>query len=301
MSPSIERSRFRILPPHLAALGLQSVELAIDGASQAHVVVGGLGTPMLLLHGWPQTWLCWRLTLPVLVKRHKVFVVDLPGVAGSDPWSGGASTSILADWCVRVLDRLGVEAAHMVGHDVGAWIAAAFVVTNPARAISVSFLDGALPGITPDAFYGLREGAPTWHFHVHANPRAAQFLIGNRPREYVEWFMRSKSAAPTFFRSEDLEPYLSAYGSWRELQESFRWYQNLPDSAASVRQGLARRPYEGRVLAMSGAKARGSRMIDEVRGAFPQAKGVVLPDVGHYLPEEAPYEVARYLDELASG
>jgi haloacetate dehalogenase len=59
------------------------------GDTAYHVVVGGSGPPVLLLHGFPQTHLCWDRVAPALAERHTVVLVDLRGYGASTAPPGG--------------------------------------------------------------------------------------------------------------------------------------------------------------------------------------------------------------------
>ncbi|MFX0577254.1 alpha/beta fold hydrolase [Nocardia nepalensis] len=50
----------------------------VDGV-RMHYVTGGHGTPVVLIHGWPQTWYGWWPIMPALAEHHTVYAVDLPG------------------------------------------------------------------------------------------------------------------------------------------------------------------------------------------------------------------------------
>ena len=58
-----------------------SHHMASVNGTQIHYVVGGHGDPIVLLHGWPETWYSWHLVMPALAKNYTVIAPDLPG-----PW-----------------------------------------------------------------------------------------------------------------------------------------------------------------------------------------------------------------------
>src|SRR2546422_6221905 len=84
-----------------------------------HYVTAGAGDPVVLLHGWPQTWHEWRHLIPALASRYTVVAPDLRGFGDSDkPASGYDKRTVAAD--IRHLVRhLGLREITLVGHDLG--------------------------------------------------------------------------------------------------------------------------------------------------------------------------------------
>jgi pimeloyl-ACP methyl ester carboxylesterase len=100
------------------------------------VRVEGEGPAVLLLHGFPDSWKIWRHQIPALVANgFQVIAPDLRGFGDSDKPAGidayrvGKSVSDLT----MVLDALGIERAHVVGHDWGAGVAWALALLAPDR------------------------------------------------------------------------------------------------------------------------------------------------------------------------
>ena len=66
------------------------------GDVRLHAVIGGDGPPLLLVHGWPQTWYAWRLLMPALAQHFQVIAVDQRGIGLSDKPEDGYDTGTLA-------------------------------------------------------------------------------------------------------------------------------------------------------------------------------------------------------------
>jgi len=66
------------------------------GEVRLHAVIGGDGPPLLLVHGWPQTWYAWRMLMPALARDFQVIAVDQRGIGLSDKPTGGYDTGTLA-------------------------------------------------------------------------------------------------------------------------------------------------------------------------------------------------------------
>ena len=93
------------------------------GDLRQHALTGGEGPPLLLVHGWPQTWYAWRMLMPALARDFSVIAVDQRGIGLSGKLSGGYDTCTLASDLVALMDALGHPRFAMYGTDVGMPIA----------------------------------------------------------------------------------------------------------------------------------------------------------------------------------
>src|ERR1700691_4230297 len=122
--------------------------------------VTGVGRPVVLLHGFPDSGRLWRHQVPALVDAgFQTIVPDLRGYGGSDRPADVEADSIpfLARGVVAVLDSLGIERAHVVGHDWGAALAWAFGSLLPDRVDHLVALSVGHPSAFMSAGYVQRE------------------------------------------------------------------------------------------------------------------------------------------------
>lgn len=100
------------------------------------------GPPIVLLHARGGTTVVWRPNIPALAVRHRVYSIDLLGEAGrSEQTAPIRAADDQAAWLATVLERLEIEAAHLVGVSFGGWIACNQAVRAPARVASISLLE----------------------------------------------------------------------------------------------------------------------------------------------------------------
>ena len=121
------------------------------GALRQHAVIGGDGPPLLLVHGWPQTWYAWRLVMPALARDFQVIAVDQRGTGLSDRPPDGYDTGTLAGDLVALMDALGHQRFAMVGHDTGMWIGYALAADHPDRLDRLAVAETPTPGRLPIA------------------------------------------------------------------------------------------------------------------------------------------------------
>jgi pimeloyl-ACP methyl ester carboxylesterase len=120
-----------------------------NGELRLHAVTGGDGPPLLLVHGWPQTWYQWRLVMPTLARDFQVVAVDQRGIGLSDKPEGGYDTATLARDLVALMDALGHRRFAVVGFDTGMLISYALAADHPDRVERLVVGEAPLPGISP--------------------------------------------------------------------------------------------------------------------------------------------------------
>lgn len=115
--------------------------LTTDGHRLAYVR-GGSGEPLILVHGLTTSSFIWDTLLPFLGVRHDVIAVDLLGTGDSDrPVPADCSLAAHAERLVSLVDTLGLETIHLVGHDIGGGIAQIFSVGNTDRVASLGLVN----------------------------------------------------------------------------------------------------------------------------------------------------------------
>jgi len=84
---------------------------------------GGSGEPLVLLHGFTDTWRTWELVLPALERRHDALAPTLAGHAGGPSLNGSVDDAVIADAVERAMDDAGFETAHIAGNSLGGYVA----------------------------------------------------------------------------------------------------------------------------------------------------------------------------------
>jgi haloacetate dehalogenase len=106
-----------------------------------HLVQGGHGDPLLFLHGYPQTHVCWHRVAPILAEQFTVVCPDLRGFGDSakppsDPEHRAYSKRVMAQDQVEVMRSLGFNKFAVVGHDRGARVAHRMALDHARRSPS---------------------------------------------------------------------------------------------------------------------------------------------------------------------
>src|SRR3989475_9389373 len=98
--------------------GFTERDAEVNGV-RIHYSIGGKGSPVVLLHGYPQTSHMWNPIMPLLAENHTVIVSDLRGAGGSSKPESGYDKKNMAAGISAVVSSLGVKQASVVGHDIG--------------------------------------------------------------------------------------------------------------------------------------------------------------------------------------
>jgi pimeloyl-ACP methyl ester carboxylesterase len=96
---------------------------------------GGSGPPLVLLHGFMESWRSWDLVLPMLERRHDVLAVTLAGHAGGPPIEGEADAETVTGAVERAMDEAGMPTAHVAGNSLGGYAALKLAERGRARTV----------------------------------------------------------------------------------------------------------------------------------------------------------------------
>jgi len=266
-----------------------------------HYVTLGQGRPVVLLHGWPQTWYEWRLLMPLLANQFQLIAPDLRGLGDSSrPLSGYDKKTVADDIWQLIHDHLGYETFAVVGHDVGAVVAFRFAADHPEAVTHLALLDVPVIGIETGKLGGLAPAGqlPRWHHLFHLVPDLPEALTFGRERIYLEWFFNWGTDQAGVFSDADISEYVRAYAQAGAMRAGFNMYRALPqdiaDNHATLSTGF-QLPMPTLGLGGGGSRGRGDLVVESLRRVALHAEGGSVPDCGHFIPEERPLELAERL------
>ncbi|KUN79308.1 alpha/beta hydrolase [Streptomyces bungoensis] len=188
--------------------------VTVDDGVTLHAAVGGTGTPVVLLHGFPQTRLMWRHVAAGLAADHTVICPDLRGYGASDkPAESGPevySKRTMARDIVRLAAELGHDRFTLAGHDRGALVAFRAAMDHPDTVSRALFLD-VLPTLdTWNALHGV-SGAVGFHLYLMAQaPGLPERMIQASADAFFSYFLDAWSNAPDAIPAEVRDHYVAA-------------------------------------------------------------------------------------------
>ena len=282
--------------PHLPAdfTGTFTSRYVDTGDLRQHVVTGGEGPPLLLVHGWPQTWYAWRLVMPGLARDFQVVVPDQRGCGLSGKPQDGYDTGTLAGDLAALMDMLGHQRFAVAGHDTGMWIGYALAADHPGRVDRLAVAEAAMPGVSPSPplFGSAQANDRLWHFAFNRLADVNEQLVTGREDIYFGFqFAKAAHKLP----DDVVRYYVDALAVDPDaLRGSFAAYRALDATIAQNQQRKTRR-LTLPVLAIGGTEGIGEGAANTMRLAADGVQSVVIPGSGHYCLEEVPGEIVAAL------
>jgi len=252
-----------------------------------HYLIGGKGSPVVLLHGYTQTSHMWHPIMPLLAQRHTVIVPNLRGAGKSARTEAGYDKKNLAADIHELTSSLGFDRVSVVGHDIGLMVAYAYAAQFPQATERAVLLDAFLPGIGDWKNVWLMRD--NWHFHFTGETAIA--LVKGRERIYFEHFWNDFAADKTKSIPEaDRRIYSAAYARANGMRAGFQYFKTFDQDARDFATFSATK-LDMPLLVLTGEKASGTFLIDQARLVANNVSGTVVKGAGHWLMEEATDQV----------
>ncbi|MEN1883591.1 alpha/beta fold hydrolase [Streptomyces mirabilis] len=273
-----------------------------------HVAVAGSGSPIVLLHGFPQTHLMWRHVATDLAADHTVICPDLRGYGASDkPVDTGADGNAyakrtMAADVVSLARALGHERFALAGHDRGALVAIRAGLDHPEAITHLASLD-VLPTLDMwDVMHGTG-AAVGFHLYLMAQPpglpermihAAADVFFGH----FLDIWTRDPRAIPDEIRAAYLAASRAAVPSIVADYRASAGIDVEHDRADRAAGNRLRMPVA--VLQQDWGAALGFDAAARWRAWAPDLRHTTV-SCGHFMAEEAPADVVKAIRDLVAG
>ena len=266
------------------------------GELAVHVAEAGEGMPLVLLHGWPQHWYCWHRVVPLLADRYRLIMPDLRGHGWTAAPDDNYDKEQLASDLLGLLDVLELPRVGLVGHDWGGWTGFLACLRAPER--FTGFL--ALGIVPPFQRPSLQKALQAWRMVYQvplSTPLLGQALMRSTPR-FVEAAVRGGSRRPV----GDVSTYGEVMSEPARARATVRLYRTfLLKESRHVMTGR----YAGQRLSVPTRLVNGASdvisspaLLDGWQDHADDMTVEILDGVGHFVPEEAPEEVADRIRRL---
>ncbi len=271
------------------------------GDIRLSVTIEGDGDPVILLHGFPELAYSWRHQIPALAGAgYRAIAPDLRGYGASDRPARVEDYGIqaLAGDVIALMDALGLERAHVVGHDWGgslAWVAATL---HPDRVASLVILNSPHPVASAEARNeDPEQRAKSWYMLLFQFPGVAEAWLSSNDFHNLR-DMVFRNAAPGTFTAAEEAVFVDAFTKEGALTAALNYYRANMPAAAWLRPPPQLPPVTVPTLVVWGEADAYlglgllERSITKVAGPLRVER---LPGVSHWVQQEAPDRVNALL------
>jgi len=258
-------------------------EIKTDGAT-IYVRVGGKGPAVVMLHGFGDTGDMWAPLAGALAKDHTVVVPDLRGMGLSSYPDTGYDKKTQAQDIARVMDKLNVQKADLVTHDIGNMVGYSLAAQYPDRVTRWVVIDAPLPGIGP--WDEILKSPLLWHFNFRGPD--VDRLVKGRERIYLDRFWNELSANPKAIDEATRRHYAKIYARPGAMHAAFNQFAAFSQDASDNKAFANKGKLTMLILALGAEKSFGEQQAAIMREVGTNVEGGIIANSGHWIMEEQP-------------
>ncbi|WP_431279182.1 alpha/beta fold hydrolase [Leifsonia poae] len=274
--------------------GVRHATAAVNGTRLHYVAAGDRGAPVLLVHGFPETWWAFRRLIPLLAAHHRVYAVDLRGFGDSDTAGDDYSGAVAAEDLHALIESLSVGPMHVVGQDVSGGVVYRLAATHPEAVISLTAIESGLAGFGAEGLADVTHGG-VWYIGALAAPGIASLLFEKEARAFVgEYLYPLYGVAPSAVGSDDIAEFARTYGRPGGFAGAAGLYRGMLTEGDELRALATDAPLRMPVTAI-GSSGGGFTYAAFSKVAAEDVTSIQLDGVGHYVAQEAPDALADAL------
>ncbi|WP_193607168.1 alpha/beta fold hydrolase [Nocardioides lijunqiniae] len=261
----------------------------LDGTRLHHVSAGTAGSPVLLVHGWPETWWAFHRLIPLLAREHRVHAVDLRGFGDSGNGDGDYDEADSVADLHQLVEHLGEGPVHLLVQDISGGIGFQVAARHPDDVLSLVAVESTLAGFGLETLADVNRGG-SWHVGMLGAPGIPDLLLPGHERALLDWAW-SLMAAPDTVTEEDAVEFVRTYSRPHAWRGSAGLYRSLFADAGRTRALAEASPLSMPVLTVDAASHPfTASTFGQVAGA--DVTSVHLAGVGHLVAQEAPEALA---------
>jgi pimeloyl-ACP methyl ester carboxylesterase len=285
---------------HATVAGIRHETTTVNGARLHHVAAGTSGSPVLLVHGFPETWWAFRTLMPLLAARHRVHAVDLRGFGDSDIADETYSSAVAAEDLHALIEHLSVGPMHVVGQDISGGLVYRLAATHPEDVISLTAVESGLAGFGAERLADVTNGG-AWYIGALAAPGIASLLFEQQARVFIgDYLYPMYNVGASAVGAADVAEFARTYGRPGGFSGAAGLYRSMLTEGPELRALAQDAPLAVPVTAI------GSRGGGFTREAFRNVTArdvtdIRLDGVGHYVAQEAPQLLAEALIDTFAG
>lgn len=266
----------------------------VNGTSLHYVQADGAGSPVLLVHGFPETWWAFHRLIPLLAQRHRVIAVDLRGFGDSDIGSVDDDSATSAEDLHALVDHLELGPVHVVGQDISGATVFRLASRHPTDVLSLTAIEMGLAGFGLEGLADVTHGG-AWHIGVLVAPGIPEMLLAGRERDFLgDFAFPAMTAVPGSVTDADVTEFARTYSRPGGFRGASSLYRSMLGEGSDITALAAEHPLSAPVLTVdTGGDAFTASTLSAAVGAG--VRSVHLDNVGHCAAMEAPHAVAAAL------
>jgi len=224
-----------------------------------------------------------------LINDHTVIVPDLRGMGLSSYPNGGYDKKTQGQDIAAVMDKLGVQKADLVTHDIGNMVGYTLAAQFPDRITKWAVIDAPLPGIGP--WDEILKSPLLWHFNFRGPD--VDRLVKGRERIYLDRFWNELSANPKAIDEATRRHYAKIYARPGAMHAAFNQFAAFSQDASDNKAFAAKAKLTMPILALGAEKSFGAQQAEIMREVGTNVKGGIIANSGHWIMEEQPDQTVK--------
>jgi len=270
----------------------------VGGVMLHYVSAGNAGSPVLLVHGFPESWWAFHRLIPFLAERQRVFAVDLRGFGDSSAAADDFTSADAAEDLHALIRALEVGPVHIAAQDIAGGAVYRLATEHPEDVKSLIATEMGLAGFGLEGLGDVTHGG-SWHIGALAAPGMARMLFTGREEELLgSWAFPSMTAVQGAIDDTDVAEFARGFAREGGWNGAAGLYRSMLAEGADF-QSRAAMPIAVPALAVGGfgGSFTADTLAHVVSGAV---DAVELDGVGHYVALEAPERLASAILEFTS-
>jgi pimeloyl-ACP methyl ester carboxylesterase len=280
----------------------------LNGVKLHYLPRVGEGPDLVLMHGLAANLAFWYIKIaPSLMRDYRVTMYDLRGHGGSGMPASGYTTADMATDLHALLDEIGIDRAHLVGHSYGGAIALHYASHHPERVASLTLADTRIRGLQPTQRLKDWPNAEVWKKKLDELKISASLDDPEMGYRLLEILARAKLQGNDLRNAVDAQ-FSPFWLSKKASRTAEGWLRLLRTTTASkdfmLASGLTRekiRQINQPVLALFGEFSNCLPSCWGLKRHLPNCKVVIVPRAGHFHPMVRPAFFVRKLRSFLRG
>jgi pimeloyl-ACP methyl ester carboxylesterase len=276
----------------------------LNGAQLHYVRAGTTGSPILLVHGWPESWWAFRKLIPLLATTHRVVAVDLRGFGDSSATDGSYDEATSAEDLHQLVEHLDLGPVHVLCQDISGGLGFRFAAGHAENVRSFTAIESTLAGFGLEALADVNHGG-SWHVGFLGAPGIPTMLLPGHEREFIAgWAYPMMTAVKGAVTESDLDEFTRTFArpdGWRGTEGLYR---SVFSDQGQTRARAESQPLTVPVLTVDAFSAPFTEQTFR-QVAAGEVTSIQLAGVGHLVAQEAPealsVAVLEFVERVDNG